>query len=117
MAFDDNFFSALTNKGKREACHGHLGAGFLRHRWRLVNGRELYDMSLDPGQKTDVAVAHAGVVRELQEAYDRWWDDISSRFDEFTHIIVGSDKRRFLCLYQTAVMSGKDVPRPSRARA
>jgi len=64
----------------------------MTSRWRLVNGRELYDMSLDPGQKTDMAAAHAGVVRELQEAYARWWDDISSRFDEFTHIIVGSDK-------------------------
>lgn len=52
-------------------------------RWQLVNpGREnarqweLYDLAADPGQKSNVAADHPQVVRQLEAAYDRWWDDV-----------------------------------------
>jgi len=52
-------------------------------RWQLVNpGREntrqweLYDLAADPGQKSNVAGDHPQVVRQLEAAYDRWWDDV-----------------------------------------
>ena len=37
---------------------------------------ELFDLKADPGEKSNVAQAHPGVVRELDAAYDRWWDEI-----------------------------------------
>ena len=37
---------------------------------------ELYDLTADPGEKTDVAAAHPDVVRELDAAYDRWWAEV-----------------------------------------
>ncbi len=52
-------------------------------RWQLVNpGRdnsrqwELYDLVADPGQKNDVVTSHPQVVRDLEAAYDRWWEDV-----------------------------------------
>lgn len=64
----------------------------MTDRWRLVNGRELYDISADPGQKNDVSREHAEVVRELRDAYEKWWLDVSVRFDAYCDIVIGSDK-------------------------
>ena len=62
----------------------------MTDRWRLINGTELYDMTTDPGQKKDVAKAHPQTVLDLRQAYERWWADISKRFDEYCNIVVGS---------------------------
>ncbi|MFK8113076.1 MAG: arylsulfatase [Rubripirellula sp.] len=42
-------------------------------RWRLVNNKELYDISADPFEKTNVLSEHPTVVSELNAAYDKWW--------------------------------------------
>ncbi len=58
--------------------------------WRLVNGRELYDMTRDPGQQRDVAADHSDVVGALASGYDRWWAEISGHFDQYVTVPVGS---------------------------
>jgi len=60
--------------------------------WRLINGKELYDMKADPGQKNNVANKYHEVVKKLRRNYEDWWADISRRFDEYCEIIIGSDK-------------------------
>ncbi len=62
----------------------------MTDRWRLVNGKELYDMKADPGQKQDVAAANPATVAQLTKAYDAWWDGLSERFDEYCEIELGS---------------------------
>ncbi len=53
-------------------------------RWKLVDGRELYDMPADPSEQHDVSAEHPGVVNELRQAYDSWLADVShSRGDNF----------------------------------
>jgi arylsulfatase A-like enzyme len=47
-------------------------------RFKLVNGEELYDMSVDPGEKTDVHEEHPDVFNALREAYTVWIADVSS---------------------------------------
>jgi hypothetical protein len=72
----------------------------MTERWRLVNGKELYDMTLDPGQQRDVAATHPEEVKKLRASYDRWWTSVSSRFDEYCEIILGSpeeDPVRITC--------------------
>ncbi len=64
----------------------------MTDRWRLVNGKELYEIPLDPGQKHDVADAHPNVVRKLRQAYEQWWEDVSAHFDEYCEIVLGSDE-------------------------
>ena len=44
--------------------------------WRLVKNRELYDIEYDPGEKNNVIKAHPEVVRNMQKAYDAWWDEV-----------------------------------------
>jgi arylsulfatase A-like enzyme len=50
-------------------------------RWRAVNegtGWQLFDMQADPGQTTDTAESHPGVVTHLAKAYGDWLADVSS---------------------------------------
>jgi len=63
----------------------------MTSRWRLIDGRELYDVREDPGQRRDVAAAHPEVVAALREGYDRWWAEISGRFGDYVWIPVGTD--------------------------
>jgi arylsulfatase A-like enzyme len=42
-------------------------------RWKLVNGRELYDLRADPGESADVSARHPEVVKPLRGAYDEWF--------------------------------------------
>lgn len=62
----------------------------LRGPWRLVNGKELYDLRTDPGQTHDLADQHPQQVAELRDAYDAWWADLSQRFDEYCRIVLGA---------------------------
>jgi arylsulfatase A-like enzyme len=62
----------------------------MTERWRLVNGKELYDLRADPGQKKDVAGKHPQVVAELGKAYDDWYASISRRFDEYCPSVLGA---------------------------
>jgi hypothetical protein len=64
----------------------------MTERWRLINGKELYDMEVDPSQKSDIADKHPEVVGMLGQRYEDWWADISQRFGEYCQIIIGSDK-------------------------
>ncbi len=64
----------------------------MTDRWRLVNGRELYDIHADRGQKNDVGGEHPDAVKALREVYEKWWGDISPRFDEYCELVIGSDK-------------------------
>ncbi len=64
----------------------------MTDRWRLINGKELYDLPRDPGQSRDVAAEYPDVVRKLRQAYEKWWESVSQRFDEYCEIVLGSDE-------------------------
>jgi hypothetical protein len=64
----------------------------MTDRWRLINGKELFDLNIDPEQKKDVAGMHPDVVAELRKAYEGWYADLSKRFDEYCAIVIGSEK-------------------------
>jgi len=64
----------------------------MTDRWRLINGKELYDIPADPGQKNDMSRERSDVVQELRGAYETWWADVSRRFDEHCEIVLGSDR-------------------------
>ena len=43
-------------------------------RYRLV-GNQLFDLVADPGQKTNVADKFPGVVKDMRNAYDKFWKE------------------------------------------
>lgn len=63
----------------------------MTRRWRLIGGRELYDIKADPGQLTDVAGQYPEVVARLRAAHERWWEEVSPRVAEYCPISIGSD--------------------------
>ncbi len=52
----------------------HRLTSVMEGRWRLVNGRELYDVQIDPAQRRNVAGDNAATVARLKAAYDAWWE-------------------------------------------
>jgi arylsulfatase A-like enzyme len=63
----------------------------MREGLRLVNGRELYDVKSDPGQRSDISGERPRQVAELREAYERWWDHVSGRFGQTVAIPLGAE--------------------------
>ena len=61
----------------------------MTSRWRLIDGRELYDILSDPEQRRDVSADYPEVVESLRGEYDIWWKDISGRFGECVWIPFG----------------------------
>ncbi len=58
-------------------------------RWRLINGEELYDMSVDPGQQKDVAKEHPEQVAKMRAFYESWWAELEPSFAQTTEIPIG----------------------------
>ena len=75
-----------------ESTRPYYHSAVLTNRWRLVNGSELYDMSVDPGQEDDIADHHPEVVDALRTQYEDWWADVTVRFDEYIEIPVGAEE-------------------------
>jgi arylsulfatase A-like enzyme len=73
-------------------------AAVLWKRWRLLNGKELYELSADPGQGHNVAEAHPEIVARMREHYEKWWDDIEPTVNMFSDITIGSDAERVTLL-------------------
>ena len=61
----------------------------MTDRWRLVNGKELFDMQKDPGQKQDVASKNPQIVQRLTDFYEDWWNELQPSFSQATQIYLG----------------------------
>jgi arylsulfatase len=71
--------------GKYDSC-------VIWGKWRLVHGKELYDIQADPGQQSDVAAGHPGVAARMREHYEKWWAPIEPTLDDFCPISIGSEQ-------------------------
>jgi len=47
-------------------------------RYKLVDGKELYDLEKDPGEEQDIAAEQPRMVAALRAAYERWFQDVSA---------------------------------------
>jgi arylsulfatase A-like enzyme len=70
----------------------------MTDRWRLIDGRKLYDIKADPGQENDISEKHPEVVKKLRAAYEEWWANVSEHFDEYCEIVIGSEEQNPTCL-------------------
>ena len=88
----------FVHNQQRDRPKKHKDLQVMTRRWRLAvteqwgpRLRELFDIRHDPGQRHDVSDQHPDVMKSLMGLYDRWWEDISVRFDEYSDIVIGSD--------------------------
>lgn len=61
-----NFHAVIDGKGPGKSP---------RYTW------ELFDVDADPGEKTDIVLAHPEIVRQLDAAYDAWWQSIQPHLE------------------------------------
>jgi len=61
-------------------------------RWKLVEGKELYDLQSDPAEATDVAAKHPDIAARLRKEYDAWYADVTAtRNYAPPKIVLGSE--------------------------
>ena len=81
--------------------YGHASAGqpgetrrgdaaVIWNRWRLL-GEQLFDLSRDSGQQTDLASQYPDIQVAMQAEYDAWWDRLGGNLDSYHPITIGSD--------------------------
>lgn len=73
-------------------------AAVMWRKWRLVGGKELYDLRKDFGQQRNVIGENPEVARKMQAFYDQWWSEISPKVNELQAITIGSDAENPLML-------------------
>ncbi len=70
-------------------------------KWRLVMDKELYDLSTDPGQTTDVAEKYPDVMNTMQEYYRTWKEKALTGYNQKRYIHLGTEKQNPLTLYSS----------------
>lgn len=78
----------------------YSGCSIRNQKYSLVDGRELYDLEKDPGQRDDIATQFPQIVRDLKLRYDEWWNDVRPELDATQPIhlpIAGSPPLRLDC--------------------
>ncbi len=86
---DDRFLFFQWHRGDRP--ERFRDCAVLSSRYKLVNGAELYDLLLDPGEVHNIATFHPHVVQEMRDAYDAWFADVGSpRHYQPPRIVLGT---------------------------
>ena len=62
----------------------------MTNRWRLINGKELYDIKKDPKQQKNVYADNEKVVKRLTKFYDAWWAELEPTFGDPARIVLGN---------------------------
>lgn len=57
--------------------------------WRLINGKELYHVKVDPGQQKNVIADHPEQTAKMRAFYDAWWAELEPTFAQTTEIHLG----------------------------
>ena len=63
----------------------------MRDKWRLINGKELYNIENDPEQRNDISQLYPDLLDTMKEDYNKWWDKVSTQFDEEIPIVLGTE--------------------------
>ncbi|HOD81655.1 MAG: Arylsulfatase [Planctomycetes bacterium ADurb.Bin126] len=59
-------------------------------KWRLVKGKELYDIEADRAQSTDLSARQGEVVKKMLDHYERWWAQVAAMQARYLPAHIGS---------------------------
>lgn len=60
----------------------------LTQRYKLANGKELYDLEKDPAEAKDIAAEEPSMVRQLRTSYEAWFEDVGKQGYEPPKIVL-----------------------------
>jgi hypothetical protein len=66
-------------------------AAVIWNQWRLQNGKELYDIVKDRGQKIDVAAQFPEIAGRMKAFYDEWWNKLDPALNEPIPMLIGTN--------------------------
>jgi arylsulfatase A-like enzyme len=78
----------IDNNRKQQPEKWRMNA-VMTDKWRLIDGKELYNIHKDPGQTNNIASENPEVVDELRAEYERWWNYISADFGRYEAYEIG----------------------------
>ena len=81
--------TVIIDQNRRQQPEKWRMSSVMTDKWRLIDGEELYNMENDPGQQNNIAAEHPGVVAELRDEYESWWDYVSADFSKYEAYKVG----------------------------
>lgn len=73
-------------------------AAVLYKNWRLVKGEELFDLTQDPAQTTNIAAAQPELVSRLRKHYEAWWS-MRAQADEPAPYFLNAEEPIMLTAY------------------
>ena len=87
-SLDDRMFVVQYSKDEQPVKYSGC---VIWNKWRLVEGKELYDISTDPGQVRNLAGAHKEITAKMKNYYESWWNQ-NHGMEKFVPAIIGSDR-------------------------
>lgn len=77
------------HRGDRGELYNNCAA--RNQRYKMVNGKELYDLEADPAESHDIAMSQPARLAELRTGYEAWFRDVSAtRNFEPPRIYIGT---------------------------
>lgn len=68
------------------------GAVGMTSRWRLVDNKELYDITADPGQERNVIGEHPDVVANIRKDFEAYWTTVTPGDRDRVEFIAGDER-------------------------
>lgn len=72
----DRYYFTQWHRG--DAPEPFRACAVVSQQYKLVDGKELYDLVDDPFEQHDIAAEKPNVVAEMRRAYERWFADVSA---------------------------------------
>ncbi len=70
----------------------------MNDRWRLVNGKELFELEKDPRQGSDISNQHPDIYEQMRGEYEKFWNDVSREHVLTSYMVIGSDQSPIVSL-------------------
>ncbi|WP_152285462.1 arylsulfatase [Flavicella marina] len=81
----------ITDSQRIQVPEKWRGSAVMQQKWRLIDGKELYNLEKDKGQRNNLADKFPEKVTEMRSFYEKWWKKVSVDFEKEIYFKVGLD--------------------------